>query len=231
MQDTISFSHPCKKYAGKKFLLHTWQEIYKRYAEQTEFHKHGLISKTAMRVYKPKYILLSGKTPINQCLCDICENCDLMRKALTAAGIKKIPSNKYLCLDASFCVVHEGKFRTASLYPKADCINRECAECSVWRMKNLLEENNVELLTLNKRISWHKWKLVEGHSVPQKCEIKGTLKAGVNEFLNLVEDISKHLFQANWHRHVFQYIKGNLQQGYLLQVMGLCDELPKLVSR
>ena len=31
MQNTISYSHPCKKYAGKKFLMHTLNDIYKRY--------------------------------------------------------------------------------------------------------------------------------------------------------------------------------------------------------
>ena len=70
MQDSITYSHPCKRYAGKKFLLHTLDEVYNRYTQQTQFHKHGKISKIALRLYKPKYILLAGKTPVNQCLCD-----------------------------------------------------------------------------------------------------------------------------------------------------------------
>ena len=40
LQDTISFSHPCKRYAGKKFLMHTWEEVYKRYLQKPQFHKH-----------------------------------------------------------------------------------------------------------------------------------------------------------------------------------------------
>ena len=219
MQDTITYSHPCQKYAGKKFLLHTWEEIYKRYEKQQEFHKHGLISKTTMRVYKPKYILLSGSTPVNQCLCDICENCDLIRKALVATGIRNVPPNKYLCLDVSFCEIRQGKFGTTSLFPKKNCITRSCEECGVWKLRKELEENNKELLQLNRRTSWHKWKNVDSFSVPQKCEIKGTLKAAVNEFLVIVEEISNHLFRANWHQNVFQYIRGHLQRGYILQVM------------
>ena len=66
MQDTVSYSHPSKKYAGKKFLMHTWNDIYKLYKQQPEFHKNGLILRTAMRIYKPKHILLSGSTPPNQ---------------------------------------------------------------------------------------------------------------------------------------------------------------------
>ena len=71
----------------------------------------------------------------------------------------------------------------------------------------------------NKRITWHRWQNAEGRSVPQKLEIRGTLRAAVNEFLDIVEDISDHLFRANWHRNVFQYIKAHLLSGYLLQVM------------
>ena len=31
MQDTISYSHPSTTYVGKKFLMHTWDEIFKKY--------------------------------------------------------------------------------------------------------------------------------------------------------------------------------------------------------
>ena len=103
MQNTISYSHPCKKYAGKKFLMHTLNDIYKRYEQQPEFHKHGMVSKTCMHLYRPKNTLLAGATPLNQCLCDICKNCDLLRKALLASGVKHIPTNKYACVDASLC--------------------------------------------------------------------------------------------------------------------------------
>ena len=60
MQDTVTYAHPCKCYAGKRFLLNTREEIYKKYLKQTEFHRHGILAKTTKRVYKPKYILLSG---------------------------------------------------------------------------------------------------------------------------------------------------------------------------
>ena len=219
MQDTISYSHPSKKYADKKFLMHTWNDIYKKYQEQTDFHEHGKISKTTMRKYKPKYILLSGQTPANQCLCDICENCDLIRKALIASGLKQIPVNKYACVDSTLCNLRLGKFGTKNSFPPIDCVNRECTDCGKLALKKLISENNCELLNTNKQISWHRWQTVEGRSVPRKLEIKGTLRSAMNEFLDIVEDISDHLFRANWHRNVFQYVKSNLQRGCVLQVM------------
>ena len=220
MQDTISYSDPCKKFSGKKFLMYTWDEIYKRYQQQKDFHKHGLISRTAMQMYKSKYILLSGATPANHCLCDICENCDLLRKALLAAGLKQIPAKKYQCTDATLCSVRQGKFGTDYFFPPIKCVDWQCMECGVSKLKALIEcESNAKLLKLNNRVTWHRWQKVEGHSVPRKLEIKGSLRAAVNEFLDVVKDISDHLFRANWHRNVFQYIKAHLLVGYLLQVM------------
>ena len=69
MQDTITFSSSCKRFAGKRFMLDTWNEVYKKYLQQTEFHKYGVIGKSTMRTYKLKFILLSSSTPVSQCLC------------------------------------------------------------------------------------------------------------------------------------------------------------------
>ena len=45
------------------------------------------------------------------------------------------------------------------------------------------------------------------------------MRRAVNEFLDIVDGISDHLFRANWNRNIFDYIKGHLQRGYILQVM------------
>ena len=87
------------------------------------------------------------------------------------------------------------------------------------KLKDILEDCNTELLQMNKRITWHRWQIVQGRTVPQKLEVKGTLKSTLNEFLDTIESIAGHLFRANWNRNVFQYMKGHLQEGYLLQVM------------
>ena len=219
MQDTITYCHPCKKYAGKRFMLHTLNEVYARYQSQTQFQTHGLISKTTMRVYKPKNIFLSGSTPITQCLCDTCENCELIRKALLAAGVKGVPSNKYECLDATFCRIREGKFGTEYKFPPLKCIQRTCEDCGRHKLAEALFESNAELLKTNKRMTWHRWQTIDGKTVPKKCEIKDSLKAGLNEFLDVIESISNHLFRANWHRNVFQYIRSHLMTGHVLQVL------------
>ena len=219
MQDTVSYSHSSQKYAGKKFLLHTWNEIYKIYEQQEEYHKHGLISKTAMRLYKPKNILLSGATPPNQCLCDVCENCELIQKALLASGVKSIPHNKYACVDVTLCSIRQGKFGSTYSFPPLACIKRDCGECGKRLLEKVLQDDNRDLLTFNYKITWHQWQVVKGHTVPQKLEEKGTVRSAMNEFLDTIESIAAHLFRADWNRNVFQYIKSHLLTGYLLQVM------------
>ena len=219
MQDTISYANPCKKYAGKRFLLHTWNEIYDRYLQTEDYHQHGILSKSTLRSYKPKYFFLAGSTPLNQCLCDYCENCDLICRALSGVGVQGIPGNKYSAVDSTLCGLRTGMFGTGYAFAHHSCVMRNCEDCGKNKLKVVIEELNKELLELNRPMTWHRWKVVEGRSAPQKCEIKGTLRQGVEEFLSILEDISDHLFRANWNRNVFDYIKQNLQVGYLLQVM------------
>ena len=219
MQDTVTYAHPCKRYAGKRFLLTTWEEIYKTYLQEPQFHQHGVLSKTTMRVYKPKYILLSGCTPLNQCLCDYCENCELLRRALVAVDIKGIPSNKYTVVDATFCDMWQGQFGTTYEFSRCNCITRECSDCKWTKLSERINQMNQQVLKTNKTLTWHQWQLVQGCSAPQKCAVKGTLWAAVNEFLDIVDEISQYLFRANWHRNIFQYIKNHLEIGTVLQVM------------
>ena len=222
MQDTITFSSPCQKYAGKRFLLDTWEQIYKKYLQQPQYHKHGILSKTTMRLYKPKYILLSGATPLSQCMCDYCVNCELMMKSLVACGVKGIPPNKYLAIESTVCDVRNGHFGEIcgkQQFAQRDCIYRDCMECGVNKLKLTIEDLNRDILRLNRPITYHRWKSVEGKSTPQKCEIKKPLKSVVTDFLDLLENFSQHLFRSNWHRTVFDHVKKNLQPGYVLQVL------------
>ena len=175
MQDTITYAHPCKRYAGKHFLLDTWDQIYQKYLAQTEFHRHGIMAKSTVRYYRPKYVLLSGCTPLNICLCDSCENCDLLRRALLAVGIKGIPSNKYSVIESTLCDVRSGQFGITYEFRKHSCITRECNQCGQGKLLEIINGSNEELLCTNQTLTWHRWQLIQGKSAPQKCAIKGTL--------------------------------------------------------
>ena len=219
MQDAITYTSACKKYAGKRFMISTWEEVYKKYTQQPEFHKHGILSKTTVQMFKPKFILLSGKTPLNQCLCDYCENCNLMLKCLHSAGVKGVPGNKYLAIDSTLCNIRQGQFGSTYKFAPHKCLTRNCDQCEKFKLKCLIEDLNGDLLWINNPITFHKWQLIEGKSVPQKCAIKKPLKTVVNIFLDLLQDLLQHVFRSIWHKNVFDYIKKNLSPGYVLQVL------------
>ena len=184
-----------------------------------QFHKHDVLSRTTMRCYKPKYILLSGCTPLNQCLCDCCENCKLLQRALVTVGVKGIPPNKYSCVDATLCDLLKGQYGTDYKFASHKCITRSCQDCGKIKLQEDITRLNEDVLKMNKSLTWHRWQIIEGSSTPQKCPIKGRIRGAVNEFLEIVEQISDHLFCANWNRNMFQYIKNNMKVGYVLQVL------------
>ena len=129
----------------------------------------GIISKSTMRTYKPNFIRLSGSTPLSQCLCDYCENCELMMRALVAAGLRGVPSTKYLAIEETLCdTVSIGQFGTNYSFRKHECISRDCNECGPAKFKKIIYSLNEDLLKLNSTISWHRWQKLEGFSAPQK---------------------------------------------------------------
>ena len=74
-----------------------------------------------------------------------------------------------------------------------------CTDCGTEKLRKVIEDGNEELLNLTKNIKWYRWQLVEGESTPTKTEVKGTLRAAVNEFLSIVEDLSSRGLQGGSH--------------------------------
>ena len=183
---------------------------------QPEYQKYGTMARTTVHGYRPKYVLLAGKTPLNQCLCDYCENCELLMKALTAVGVQGIAANKYTAVNQTLCPQREEQFGTHYQFARHDWVMRNCGLCGKAKMMVILDLNKE---MLNKSIKWHKWKTLEGKTAPQKVEIKGSIRNAINDYVTVVDNISDHLFRANWNRNVFDYIKGNLKPRYVLQVM------------
>ena len=172
-----------------------------------------------MKSYRPKGVLLVGDIPLSQCLCDYCENGDLCCKALTAAGLKSIPANKYKNVEATLCTTRLGRFGTTFKFPPLKCIKRECDKCGTEILKKVIEQDNEDLLKTNKVTSWHEWKTLPGHLVLQKVQTKENLKRAFEIYLKHLDFLSHHLFRSTWNRNIFEYMKGNLRPGYVLQVM------------
>ena len=91
-----------------------------------------------MKEYRPAYIMLCNKTPLDQCLCDKCENFEQLLKALIAVGMKNVPSNRYKAVDSVVCSDRYSQYGSKFTFPRRDCIEGTCSECGVSMLDNIL---------------------------------------------------------------------------------------------
>ena len=217
LQDSISFTHPAK-FHGKRFLHDTLEVIRKKYLLQSQYHTHGVISMSSMKAYRPSYIMLCNQISLDQCLCNKCENFKQLLKSLHAAGIKNVPSKRYHAVDSVVCderILQEG---SEISFAKCDCIFGNCEHCGECGLHEKILQSNQDVFNQNRTITWHQWLPRPGKSIPEKCQIKGTIRQATNAMLELLKPLKGHLFRANWNRNIFQYIRSNLLQGYVVQI-------------
>ena len=153
-QDTISFEHPSKKFSGKRFLRDTLEVTRSKYLQQSEYHKYGIISMSSMKKYRPANILLCGSTPLDQCLCDHCENVEQLLRTLCAIGLRSIPSNRYGTVNKVVCSERVQQIGVEYSFPRLACINGHCESCGEELLKTVIESNNQDFLQENRRINW-----------------------------------------------------------------------------
>ena len=217
LQDTISFEHPCKKFSGKRFLRDTLDVTRSKYLQQSQYHKNGIISMSSMKAYRPSYIMLCGKTPLDQCLCDKCENCEQLIKALIGIGMKNVPSNRYSAVNCVVCPERIEQSGTEFKFPRKECLNGNCEQCGEASLAEKLRSSNQTLFNDNKTMTWRKW-VSKDKSAPVKCQLRGRVSDAVEELINILKKLKSHLFRANWNRNTFDYIRRNLVTGYVVQI-------------
>ena len=218
LQDSISYAHPSKKFAGKRFLRDTLEITRKKYLQQTEYHTNGVISLSTMKHYHPSYIMLCSQTLLDQCLCDHCENSEQILKALHSVGISNIPPNRYAAIKSVVCNQHGVQFGSEFTFPQRNCIFGSCSDCGEAMLQHKIHSSNEQAWMENRSISWWKWVSLPGKSAPAKCQIKGTLQQAIHEMLQMLNMLKPHLFRANWNRNIFEYLRKNLQVGQVVQI-------------
>ena len=218
LQDTISFAHPAKKYSKKCFLRDTMEITRQKYLQQPEYHTHGVISLSTMKEYRPANIMLCSNTPLDQCLCDKCENCEQILKALHAVGLRSIPSNRYAAVNSVLCECRHKQFGSEFTFAGKDCVLGNCQNCGKSSLEKQIRDANSDALVQNRNMSWRKWVSIAGKSAQEKSQIKGTIQQALRELLNMLKLLKSHLFRANWNRNLFDYMRKNLLPGYVVQI-------------
>ena len=218
MQDTITFEHPCKKFAGKRFLRDTLEVTRNKYLQQPQYHKFDIISRTSMIEYHPSHIYLCGDTPIDTCLCPKCRNCEQLMEKLRQIGVKGLPADKYKLVSSVQCCERYQQSQCDYEYPRFECIVGECENCGLSMLEDLIRSTNEKMLKENKNLTWRRWMNKPGKSTPDNLPVKGTLKQAVDSLLTMIPGLSKHLFRSTWNRSVYDYVKKHLVVGRVAMI-------------
>ena len=219
-QDCITFTLPGKKHANKRFMRDTWENTYAKYLLQTIFHKHGKVSISTMREYKPKNIILSGKAPLTQCECIYCDNFNMIRKSLLAIGMKGIFSNKHKAVQQTMCPDRVCQLPSNHLFHKKLCMDRNCDDCVIDNFKLNLKEKNVKLFEENFELNWFEWLNTKQESnAPLKVLKRAPLDVVVDRYIEHLMIMPRHLFRSDWHRNLVDILKLQLKRGIIIQHM------------
>ena len=151
-------------------------------------------------------------------LCQGCENCEKIIKALLAIGMKCIPSNRYEGVNAIVCDTRIKQAGTASSFAKLDCINGNCTECGVENLVQKIMNENQKLIEDKESVTWTKWANVKGKKAPDIVHTRGSIMQAVEYLVSMLTIMSTHLFRSNWNRNLFDYIRKNLFLGLLAQI-------------
>ena len=134
--DVSSFPLPNKKFAGKRFMRRSLAKSCKMY---------NLLPSTTRKIchstfckYKPKYVKLQGKIPLQQSCCEVCQNFEYV-VGQASRYLDGVPTTIDSCIDSSMCAY-------TTYFPKIDCALCNCEECTLDNLKSRLETMNVEKL-------------------------------------------------------------------------------------
>ena len=207
----------------------TFEVTRQKYLQQAQFHKFGVLSISSMKKYRPARILLYHDTPFYQCLCDKCENCEQLIRALHAIGLQNLPGNRYAIVDSVVCTHRRHQVGSDFSFTKMSCLNETCEEHGEGILQKIIDESN-EMLRENRHISWQKWMSKLGKSAPDKCQVRGTLQQAIAEMLQIVKPLKSQFFGANWNHNIFEYMRRNLRPGYLLQILDFAMNFKNIVG-
>ena len=165
---------------------------------------------------------LARNLPHRQCLCDKCENCELMLKGIVRSSIKGIAGNltdiirKTMC---KFVVVPYGGME----YPRLKCAKRSCQNCGVQMLLNCVKCCN-SLKNIQDSCKWHRWepvtKKIKGKVTKKllKREKNGSGLVLLNNFFANLHKLSLHLFLARWQMNDFRQVVKNIEVGEVVIV-------------
>lgn len=228
-QDTVSTPLGSFKHGQKRFSNDSAQKLYNIYEKDTSFHKHGKVSLTTLRRYRPKEVKPVTKTPLIQCLCSKCLNFRFALKGLISAGCTMIPKDEYEALELSVCSKRNRMYGSDFDFAPLSCIEGKCNKCGSKKAVRRIRALNLDKLQENPSVTWDRW--VKRARAPVRITVDAPLKDLMAETEKLwLDDMCYHLFCKDWHRHQFATLKRNLKPGTVLQVLDFSQNFSNITQ-
>ncbi len=164
-QEHISSSYPSVKFVGKRLLLQTTDETYKKYLNESQFHANGKVSYATFAWYIQKEFLPMNKIPHTEARCETDDNVQFCIDALSNIKMQGISGSWYKLVKETLC--EASMSNTCHKFCTRNCYERRCPLCDVAPWKERIMGQNEEILNHMKLIHWLQWKNT-GHDVTGK---------------------------------------------------------------
>ena len=220
---------PIARASGRQFLTKTLEESYHMYQEDCKkSDKKGVSFSTFCHLH-PKNIYKINQTPNRQCICDQCENFQLMRQVFQYNQIKRIPLHTDLCIKQGMCDVindennADGLHQVDPAYGNFKCITHNCKKCGPDNVLLEILKQNPGIEDSKELIEFNGWDWVpKPGSKYKRLDLVTDTKRKidvVNLYLQDLHSMSFHLFTCNWNYLQFLHVKENIWSGELIQVL------------
>ena len=208
--DEHAIANPCKSFKKCQLTLSV-KELHKEFLVQ---HPGQKVSLRTFHRLKPKDVASVRKLKFRQCMCEICVNPKLKLTRLSHYMKKKCDSVREL-LGESVCAF--------DVTPKLECVDRKCGHCGVERVRERL---GIELReSLNQNGSWKSWEHVkEGKSYRMdRVQKSGSVQDCLNELMQELGSLYRHVFNAEWQRKQLQLLKADLPDGWAVAYLDFAE--------
>ena len=224
-REDITTTYPNKTRSGKilKVLKFTCKQTYNKFVAE-----YGIkISQSTFNKLKPRDIKLMRSAKFLQCLCDICDNVGMLRKAINSSlsrhGITSFALESDLAIaKAAVCSISN-----------LSCLDRQCKVCSpATKLRPLLSEWLEDGAT--EVISYVKWcrvtEVVKGKEVVKMKKVTRSGKRWelFNELCSQLENYPLHLYNGISQLKAYKLCKESLRKD---EAVVVCDFAENYVVR
>ena len=151
--DHVSIQFPEARIANNRYLRDSLRRVFEIYREEVGRDQAYCFSQFCKN--RPKNVKLVGKTPHRMCVCDTCENVEIMARKLNQFHMH-VPPTVGEALKKMWC-------KYGGQYPDLECVVGGCKQCGLPKLKETIDIPKNAATT---PVSWYRWVTVVSEKGP-----------------------------------------------------------------